>query len=173
MNTNSFISLCLSVWMVFFIPLSPHSLQKPVIFVFCFFHYSSCCFLPPAFISALASLYFFFLLLLQLFLPTSVSFSLFIIPSWFSLLSVIFISYRLRFLLPPQQNKVDNVSRDESGTKVKYHYPSDCHLDVLEILFFFFFFRLIEKALGCQYFHKHTMHGLILHNFCFIHLKQA
>lgn len=60
MNTNSFISLCLSVWMVFFIPLSPHSLQNPVIFVFCFFHYSSCCFLPPAFISALASLYIFF-----------------------------------------------------------------------------------------------------------------
>lgn len=139
MNTNSFISLCLSVWMVFFIPLSPHSLQKPVIFVFCFFIT-----LPAVFslllLSRLWRLYIFFLLLLQLFLPTSVSFSLFIIPSWFSLLSVIFISYRLRFLLPPQQNKVDNVSRDESGTKVKYHYPSDCHLDVLEILFFFFFF---------------------------------
>lgn len=173
MNTNSFISLCLSVWMVFFIPLSPHSLQKPVIFVFCFFSLLFLLFSPSCFYLGSGVFIFFFLLLLQLFLPTSVSFSLFIIPSWFSLLSVIFISYRLRFLLPPQQNKVDNVSRDESGTKVKYHYPSDCHLDVLEILFFFFFFRLIEKALGCQYFHKHTMHGLILHNFCFIHLKQA
>lgn len=138
MNTNSFISVCLSVWMVFFIPLSPHSLQNPVIFVFCFFHHSSCCFLPPAFISALASLYFFSPP------PTFSSYFCVIFPLHhsvpFSLLSVIFISYRLCFLLPPQQNKVDNVSRDESGTKVKYHYPSDCHLDILEILFFFFSF---------------------------------
>lgn len=178
LKTNSLTSLCLSVWMcLFFIPLSPHSLQNPVIFVFLlfFFHHSSCCFLPLA-LSWLWCLHFFSL---QLFPPSTVSFSLFIIPSCFSPLC------HFHLLPPPspvlqQWNKADIVLRDESCSKVKYHYSSDCHLDVLEIfnVFLFSFFSPFFSVVGWK---KKKAFGstntqwivLILHNFRFIHLRQA
>lgn len=98
-----------------------------------------------------------FIFFLQLFPPSTVSFSLFIIPSCFSPLCHFHLLPPLSLLLL-LQNKADIVWHDESCWKVKYHYPSDCHLDVLEILLGFFLFFWFEKAFGC--FHTQTHNGL-------------
>lgn len=145
--------LCLSVWMcLFFIPLSPHSLQNPVIFVFfCFITLPAV--YPPLLYLGLVVFVFFSL-------PTfyCVIFSLYhsvLLLSSFSFSSLTPRPSCVSVLLL-QQNKADIVLRDKSCSKLKYHFASDCYLDVLEILFFFFFF-LIEKACGFRHFHIHTI----------------
>lgn len=176
LKTNSLISLCLSVWMcLFFIPLSPHSLQNPVIFGG-FFHHSSCCFSPSCFIFPLLSSFFF----LQLFPPSTVSFSLFIIPSRFSPLC------HFHLLPPPslallQQNEADIVLRDETCSKVKYHYTIwlsfGCFRNFARCFFFWGGGRgggLEWKKLLVANVSTNTQWiVLILHKFRFIHLRQA
>lgn len=145
LKTNSLISLFICLDVSLFHPSLtsfPSELLSLVFFSSVFLLFSPSCFI-------LAQLSSFFLI--QLFPPFTVSFSLFIIPSCFP-------PHCHFHLLPPpslvllQQNKADIVVCDGSCSKLNYHYPSDCHLDVLEILLGFI---LVEKA--CQCFHKHTM----------------
>lgn len=57
-----------------------------------------------------------------------------------------------------------------AARKQKYHYPSDCHPDVSEILLGFYFGWGKKKAFAVP---NIQWIVLILHNFLFIHLRQA
>lgn len=133
---NSLMFLCLSVFHPSIASFPSEPCYRCVFFVcVCFFHHSYCCFLPLN-LSWLCCLRFsspqlFF------FHSFTISYSLFIIASCFS-------PHCHFHLLPPlslsllPQNKTGIVLREGSSSKQKYHYPSDCHLDVLEMLGLYF-----------------------------------
>ena len=135
---------------------------------FGFFHHSPRCFSPSYFISGSDVLVFCLFFSSHFFpFPLPCHFlSLSFRPA--SLPTVIFHLLPPPSLSLPQQNKAGIVLRDGSCSKLKYHYPFDCHLDVLENFAVFLF--CLEKLSACQRSYRHTMDcfnfaQLALHSF--------
>lgn len=167
LKTNSLISLCLSVWMcLFFIPLSPHSLHNPVIFVF----------FSPITLPAVFSLLLYLGSVVFIFSP--LTFSLPLLCHFLSL------SFRPASLPPlsftsftpsvsltaAAKNKADFVLRDESSTKPEISLSIWLSFGCFRNFLYFGW----KKLFGCQRFPPNTQWiVLILPNFRFIHLRQA
>lgn len=161
-------SLFISLDVSLFHPSLTSPPQNAVIFVLVFFITLPAVFFPLTLSLALMSQFFF-----------SSNFFSFPLPCHFlslsfrpaSLPTVIFHLLPPPCLSLPQQNKAGIVLRDGSCSKLKYHYPFDCHLDVLENFAGFYFawksFLLANAPADTQWI------VLILHNFRFIHLRQA